>query len=120
VTDIVDAANLNGTIGAVKGIFTLSNVEAQLSAFAFFIAYAAISFPSAELMRRLGPLRAIILALATMIAGGIIMLIAANIARYPAVLFGLCILPSGIARLQVAANTLDPTRGRFAPKHRPW
>ncbi len=112
------ASLLDPLIGAVKGIFTLTNVEAQLSAFAFFIAYAVMSFPAAALLSRLGSLRAIIFALMTMVGGCAVMLLAANIAYYPIVLLGLFILSSGITLLQVAANPLaaalgDPARSHF-------
>src|SRR3546814_7333046 len=46
ITSLVDPL-----VAAVKGIFNLSNVEAQLSAFAFFIAYGIISIPAAILVR---------------------------------------------------------------------
>src|SRR5439155_56950 len=37
-------------VTAVKGIFCLTDVRAQLSAFAFFIAYGVVSFPAALLL----------------------------------------------------------------------
>src|SRR3546814_5035485 len=50
-------------VAAVKGIFNLSNVEAQLSAFAFFIAYGIISIPAAILVSRLRAVPSIVLAI---------------------------------------------------------
>lgn len=47
ITSLIDPL-----VAAVKGIFTLSDTEAQLSAFAFFIAYGLISFPAAALIAR--------------------------------------------------------------------
>jgi MFS transporter, FHS family, L-fucose permease len=41
ITSLVDLL-----VASVKTIFSLSNVEAQLSAFYFFIAYGALSLPA--------------------------------------------------------------------------
>ncbi|MBO9498108.1 MAG: sugar MFS transporter [Novosphingobium sp.] len=105
-------------VAAVKGIFTLTRVEAQLVAFAFFIAYGLISFPAAGLISKLRPMAAILVALAMMVGGCATMLAAANLAVFPLVLVGLFILASGITVLQVAANPLvaalgDPKRSHF-------
>ena len=48
ITSLVDPL-----VAAVKGIFHLSDVEAQLSASAFFIAYGVMSLPGAVLLARL-------------------------------------------------------------------
>lgn len=109
---------LDPLVAAVRGIFTLSNVEAQLSAFAFFIAYGLISMPAATLVSRNGAVRAILLALVTMVLACGVMLGAANVASYAFVLVGLFLLASGITVLQVAANPLaaalgDPSRSHF-------
>lgn len=105
-------------VAAVKGIFTLSDAEAQLSASAFFIAYGLMSFPAAALIARFHSVPSILAALSTMVAGCLVMLAAANLAVYPLVLAGLFILASGITILQVAANPLaaalgDPKRSHF-------
>jgi MFS transporter, FHS family, L-fucose permease len=101
ITSLIDPL-----VAAVKGVFTLSNVEAQLSAFAFFIAYGLASFPAAALIARVRAVRAILLALAMMIGGCLVMLGAADLAVYYLVLLGLFMLASGITVLQVAANPL--------------
>jgi FHS family L-fucose permease-like MFS transporter len=106
ITSLIDPL-----VAAVKGIFTLSNTEAQLSAFAFFIAYGVVSFPAAALIARLRAVPAILLALAMMAAACLIMLVAANLAMYPLVLLGLFVLASGITALQVAANPLAAALG---------
>jgi FHS family L-fucose permease-like MFS transporter len=98
-------------VAAVKGIFDLTNTQAQLSAFAFFIAYGIVSFPAAALLSRLRSSRTIILALILMVAGCLTMLGAANLAIYTLVLVGLFILASGITILQVAANPLAAALG---------
>ncbi|NML05419.1 MFS transporter [Sphingomonas sp. G-3-2-10] len=98
-------------VAAVKGIFTLTDVQAQLAAFAFFIAYGLCSFPAAALLARLKSIPTILFALFTMIAGCLVMLAAANLAVFYLVLIGLFILASGITILQVAANPLAAALG---------
>lgn len=104
-------------VAAVKGIFTLSRVEAQLVAFAFFIAYGLISFPAAALLARMRAIPSILFALGTMIAGCLIMLVAANLAVFALVLAGLFVLASGITILQVAANPLVAALGDPKSSH---
>src|SRR4051794_10917433 len=106
ITSLVDPL-----VAAVKGIFHLSDVEAQLSASAFFIAYGVISLPAAALGRRARSVTSVLIALAMMVAGCLIMLLAANIAVYEIVLLGLFVLASGITVLQVAANPLAAVLG---------
>ncbi|PSJ38487.1 MFS transporter [Allosphingosinicella deserti] len=98
-------------VASVKGIFDLTDVQAQLSAFAFFIAYGIVSLPAAALLSRLQSAKTIILALILMVAGCLTMLVAANLAIYTLVLVGLFILASGITILQVAANPLAAALG---------
>jgi FHS family L-fucose permease-like MFS transporter len=98
-------------VASVKGIFALSDLQAQLSASAFFIAYGLTSFPAASLLSRLKSVPTIIAALLTMVAGCLMMLAAANLAIYGLVLLGLFILASGITILQVAANPLAAALG---------
>ncbi|MEL1249286.1 MFS transporter [Aurantiacibacter gilvus] len=112
ITSLIDPL-----VAAVKGIFTLSNLQAQLSASAFFIAYGFVSFPAAALISRLRAARAILLALAMMIAGCLVMLVAANLAEYMLVLLGLFVLASGITVLQVAANPLAANLGSPEGSH---
>lgn len=110
ITSLIDPL-----VAAVKGIFTLSDAEAQLSASAFFIAYGLMSFPAAALIARFHSVPSILTALTTMVAGCLVMLAAANLAVYPLVLAGLFILAAGITILQVAANPLAAALGD--PKH---
>lgn len=110
ITSLIDPL-----VAAVKGIFTLSDAEAQLSASAFFIAYGLMSFPAAALIARFHSVPSILTALTTMVGGCLVMLAAANLAVYPLVLAGLFILASGITILQVAANPLAAALGD--PKH---
>ncbi|WP_137679825.1 MFS transporter [Aurantiacibacter suaedae] len=112
ITSLIDPL-----VAAVKGIFTLSNMQAQLSASAFFIAYGLISFPAAALISRLHAAKAILLALTMMIAGCLVMLVAANLATYMLVLLGLFMLASGITVLQVTANPLAANLGKPEGSH---
>ncbi len=110
ITSLIDPL-----VGAVKGVFTLSNLQAQLVASAFFAAYFFVSFPAAALVSLVGSIRSILIALGAMIAGCLTMLIAANLAVYALVLLGLFTLAAGITVLQVAANPLAAALGD--PKH---
>src|ERR687896_747817 len=96
ITSLIDPL-----VAAVKGIFSLTDVQAQLSASAFFIAYGVMSFPAAVLLSRLKAVRTVLAALGMMVAGCMLMLWAANIANYTIVLLGLFVLASGITILQV-------------------
>lgn len=102
-------------VTAVKGIFCLTDVRAQLAAFAFFIAYGVVSFPAAMLLSRMKSIPTILIALMMMVAGCLLMLVAANLVIYELVLFGLFVLASGITVLQVAANPLAAALGN--PKY---
>lgn len=112
ITSLVDPL-----VAAVKGVFTLTDVQAQLSAFAFFIAYGVFSFPAAALLARLKAVPSILVALLAMIAGCAVMLVAANLAVYSLVLAGLFVLASGITLLQVAANPLAAALGDPGRSH---
>ncbi|MBY8829805.1 sugar MFS transporter [Hephaestia mangrovi] len=106
ITSIVDPL-----VAAVKSIFSLTNVEAQVSTFAFFIAYGVVSIPAAILVSRLRAVPSIILAIAMMVAACLIMLAGADAAAYTGVLIGLFVMASGITILQVAANPLAAALG---------
>ncbi len=112
ITSLVDPL-----VAAVKGIFSLSNVEAQLTAFAFFIAYGAVSIPAAILVSRLRTVPSIILAIGMMIAACFVILAASNLATYTGVLLGLFVMASGITILQVAANPLAAALGAPEGSH---
>ncbi|WP_370177103.1 glucose/galactose MFS transporter [Alteriqipengyuania sp.] len=113
ITSLIDPL-----VAAVKGIFTLNDRQAMLSAFAFFIAYGVVSFPAAAIIAKWRAVPSILVALAMMVIACLIMLGAANIANYNLVLIGLFVLASGITILQVAANPLaaalgDPEKSHF-------
>ena len=104
-------------VTAVKGIFCLTDVRAQLSAFAFFIAYGVMSFPAALLLARMKSIPTILIAFALMATGCLLMLAAANLVTYNLVLVGLFVLASGITILQVAANPLAAALGKPEYSH---
>ena len=112
ITSLIDPL-----VASVKGIFSLTDVEAQLSASAFFIAYGVMSFPAAVLLARAKAVPTILIALGMMVAGCMLMLFAANIAQYSIVLLGLFALASGITILQVAANPLAAALGKPEGSH---
>ena len=112
ITSLIDPL-----VASVKGIFSLSDLESQLSASAFFIAYGVMSFPAAVLLARRKAVPTILIALAMMVAGCMLMLFAANIAQYSVVLLGLFVLASGITILQVAANPLAAALGKPEGSH---
>jgi FHS family L-fucose permease-like MFS transporter len=104
-------------VASVKGIFHLSDVEAQLTAFAFFIAYGVMSLPGAVILARLKSVPTVLLSLGLMVAGCLIMLVAVRLAFYPLILVGLFVLASGITVLQVAANPLAAALGTPERSH---
>jgi FHS family L-fucose permease-like MFS transporter len=112
ITSLVDPL-----VAAVKSIFSLSNVEAQLSAFAFFIAYGFVSLPAAFLVGRLRQIRSVIAGLALMTLGCLIIIAGSNLDRYEGVLLGLFVIASGITILQVAANPLAAALGPPEQSH---
>ena len=112
ITSLIDPL-----VAAVKGIFTLSDSQAMLSAFAFFIAYGVVSFPAAAVIAKWRAVPSILITLAMMVVACLIMLGAANVANYNFVLLGLFVLASGITILQVAANPLAAALGTPDKSH---
>ncbi|MBS0504568.1 MAG: MFS transporter, partial [Proteobacteria bacterium] len=106
ITSLVDPL-----VAAVKTIFRLSNVEAQLTAFAFFIAYGLVSLPAAALIGRMGQIPASLTGLGMMAGGCLVILGGGQAGSYEAVLGGLFLIASGITVLQVAANPLAAVLG---------
>src|SRR5262245_56959419 len=101
ITSLIDPL-----IAAIKGIYSLSDREALLTQFAFFISYGLISVPAAFLLTKSGHVRTILISLGVMLAACLIILLATFAETYSAVLFGLFVMGSGITALQVAANPL--------------
>ena len=105
-------SNNDPLIAALKAIYSLSNTEALLTQFAFFLAYAVVSLPAAALLARLGSANTILAALGLMVAGCVTVLVASNYQTYELVLVALFMLAAGITALQVAANPLAASLGR--------
>ena len=104
-------------VASMKGIFRLTDFEAQLTAFAFFIAYGVMSLPGAVILARLKSAPTVLISLGTMIAGALIIMAAVNAATYPLILLGLFVMASGITVLQVAANPLAAALGTPERSH---
>lgn len=96
---------------AVKSIFTLTDTEAFLTQFAFFLAYGIVSLPAAAYVARRGAAGSIVTALAVMVLGCLIVPLATAMRAYPLVLVALFVIASGITLLQVAANPLSAVLG---------
>lgn len=111
------SANNDPLIAAVRGLLGLGYTQALLIQIASFAAFFLMSLPAAALVARLGPARAIGLALAGMIAGCLAMQAVRVLPVFAMVLAAIFMLASGITALQVVANPLVAALG--APKHRP-
>ncbi|BBF79527.1 sugar MFS transporter [Asticcacaulis excentricus] len=102
---------LDPLLKAMKTVFTLNNVEANLTGSAFFIAYGVMSFPSAAFLSKFGYAKSVILGLGGIVAGCLIAILAAKIQTYPVFLVALFTMASGVTLLQVAANPLIASLG---------
>ncbi|GGY98569.1 L-fucose:H+ symporter permease [Pseudoduganella plicata] len=87
----------------LKGIYTLSYVQAMLVQFCFFGAYLIVSLPAGMLIRRIGYQRGAVTGLVVAAVGCALFYPAAE-SGYGLFLFAFFILASGITVLQVAAN----------------
>ncbi|MFN4235642.1 MAG: sugar MFS transporter [Vogesella sp.] len=88
----------------LKGVFSLSYVQAALIQFSFFTAYFVVSLPAGRLVHVLGYQRGIVTGLGIAGIGCLLFYPAAAMLSYPAFLAALFVLASGITILQVAAN----------------
>jgi len=88
----------------VKDIFALSEFEAQLLNFAFFITYALISIPIGLYIKKIGYKRALVIGLFMMAAGGFLYYPASSIPSFPLFLIATFVLAAGVVFLQTAAN----------------
>jgi FHS family L-fucose permease-like MFS transporter len=110
-------AMIDPLIPAMRTIFSLSYTESMLTQFAFFTAYGLTSMPAAALIARCGFINGIMVALAAMILGCLLMLLATRMQRYAVVLAALFVIASGITVLQVAANPLAAALGGDSRSH---
>lgn len=88
----------------LKDLFELSNFQAALVQFAFFLAFFLFSFPAARILDKLGYRKGISLGLAIMALGSFGFIAAGASGQYPFFLLAIFSLASGVTLLQVAAN----------------
>jgi len=88
----------------LKGLFALSNFQAALVQFAFFIAFFCVSLPSSWLLNKIGYHKGIIVGLIVMALGSWLFYPASIAISYPIFLGAIFVLASGVTLLQVAAN----------------
>lgn len=96
----------------LKGLFSLSYVQAMLVQFCFFGAYFVMSSPSGWLIGKIGYKKAIVAALVVLGTGLGLFYPASLLASYPVFLTALFIVGSGVALLQVAANPYVAALGK--------
>ena len=97
---------LDPLLKTMKTVFTLTPVEANLTGFAFFIAYGVMSLPSAAFLSKLGYAKSVMVGLGGIVVGCFIAIAAAKLHTFALVLTALFVMASGITLLQVAANPL--------------
>ena len=101
VTNLIDPL-----VKSMKVIYTLTDAEAQLNQFAFFIAYGIMSIPSGAYLAKKGYAKSIIVGLSGIVIGCLIAWSTTYSHTFVTVLLGLFVAASGITLLQVAANPL--------------
>ena len=87
-----------------KLVCELSVKEAMLVAFAFYISYFLMAFPSSYILKRTGYKKGMMLGLFVMAVGAFIFIPAANTREYIIFLIGLFVEATGLTLLQTAAN----------------
>ncbi|NIJ20361.1 FHS family L-fucose permease-like MFS transporter [Sphingomonas naasensis] len=105
------SANNDPLIAAMRAIFHLSYTAALFTQIVSFVAFATMSLPLAWVLGRVGALRTILAALATMLLACLILQGTALVPHFALVLAGLFVLASGVVGLQVAANPLAALLG---------
>ena len=104
-------------IVTLRAAFRLNYTEGLAIQLVSFAAFGVMSLPAASLANRLGPVKTIIVALATMMAGCTAVRLALPMQSYAAVLAALFVLAAGINILQVAANPLAAALGPMRSSH---
>lgn len=98
-----------------KIAFVLTNFQAYLVAFAFYISYFVMSVPSAFMLKRVGFKKGMMYGFWIMAVGAFLFVPAAYARMYEIFLLGLFTLGAGLAVLQTAANPYITVLG---PKER--
>lgn len=88
----------------VQLAFALTNFEAQLVNFSFFIAYAIFSFPCGYIIKRIGYKKGVIAGLALVALGSYMFFPAVAILSYPLFLLAVFVMATGVVFLQTVAN----------------
>ncbi|WP_416307299.1 sugar MFS transporter [Neptunicella sp. SCSIO 80796] len=88
----------------LKAVFDLNYFQAMAVNFAFFGAYAVVSYPAGTYVKRVGYQKGIVTGLTVAGVGCLMFYPAAAMQQYGLFLFALFILAAGITVLQVAAN----------------
>jgi MFS transporter, FHS family, L-fucose permease len=104
-------------IPKLKGLFTLNYGEVMLVQTAFFAAYFIFSIPAAEVVARVGYMRAAVLGLLLMTAGCLLFIPASASSLFAVFLVALFVLAAGITVVQVVANPLISLLGPPATAH---
>jgi MFS transporter, FHS family, L-fucose permease len=104
--------NINDVlIPKLKGLYQLTNFQANLVQFAFFTSYAIFSIPAGILLKKLGYLRGFVAGFLIVALGSLMFLPAANTGVYASFLAALFVIGGGITMLQVAMNPIIITLG---------
>jgi FHS family L-fucose permease-like MFS transporter len=110
ITVLVDSL-----IPRLKDVFELSNFQAGLVQFAFFLAYLVLSIPAGSVLSRIGYRRGVVIGLATMAVACLLFYPAAGVRIFGLFMLAYFLLAGGITILQVAANpyvaVLGPEEG---------
>ncbi|CAH0268895.1 L-fucose-proton symporter [Massilia sp. Bi118] len=96
---------LNGSlIPFLKIVCQLTNFQALLVTFAFYIAYTVMALPSAAVLKRVGYKKGMTLGLGVMGIGALLFIPAAQSRHYELFLAGLFTLATGMTLMQTAIN----------------
>src|SRR5688572_4922865 len=79
---------LDPLLKTMKTVFTLTPVEANLTGFAFFIAYGVMSMPSAAFLSKFGYAKSVIVGLSGIVAGCFVAIAAAKLHVFGVFLVG--------------------------------
>lgn len=104
-------------IPKLKELFTLNYTQAMLVQFCFFLAYAVVGIPGAQLVKKIGYMRGAVAGLLTMMIGCLLFIPASQTATYPLFLFALFVLASGVVLVQVVSNPLISLLGPAKTAH---
>ena len=88
----------------VQLAFALTNFEAQLVNFSFFIAYAVFSFLCGFVIKKIGYKNGVIVGLILVAVGSYMFFPAVSVLSYPLFLLAVFVMATGVVFLQTAAN----------------